>query len=440
MTESHTLSNRELEILELVATGASNKEIAEELSISSNTVKVHLKNIFVKIGVSSRTEAALYAVRNDLFTEVVALQPTTQSNVGPRGPRTQSAVGGAQISQKRNYWNITLATVGIVLLGIVGMFIVLQLDGSSGENGEILGIGPVSDRIQIRSELPTPRSGFAIVNHENKIFTIAGKGENGVTGKVERYDPQLDEWVELPPKPTPVTDIHAAVVGGLIYVPGGFVENEGPINALEVFDPQRGVWETRSAMPVALSAYSLVEFEGKLYIFGGWDGDKYSDIALSYDPQTDTWIELSPLPTPRGYAGGVEAGGTLYVIGGYDGTNALRVSEVYVPQLENGVDNPWRQLSPLPDPRYGYGIANVADIIHVIGGIGDELKLTSYKYVPQNDEWQAFDFPQTENWAEFGVVQIETDLYLVGGSSKGEPAGWNMRFQVMFSVLLPVVQ
>jgi DNA-binding NarL/FixJ family response regulator len=57
------LSERELEILRLVSTGASNKEVAQSLYISSNTVRVHLRNIFTKIGVTSRTEAAMYAVR-----------------------------------------------------------------------------------------------------------------------------------------------------------------------------------------------------------------------------------------------------------------------------------------------------------------------------------------------------------------------------------------
>jgi DNA-binding NarL/FixJ family response regulator len=57
------LTEREQEVLQQVATGASNKEIARTLSISVRTVQVHLTNIYGKLDVRSRTEAALYAVR-----------------------------------------------------------------------------------------------------------------------------------------------------------------------------------------------------------------------------------------------------------------------------------------------------------------------------------------------------------------------------------------
>lgn len=59
------LTPRELEILEWLVKGDSNKEIARELSISESTVKVHVQNILKKFKVSSRVEAAVYAVRNE---------------------------------------------------------------------------------------------------------------------------------------------------------------------------------------------------------------------------------------------------------------------------------------------------------------------------------------------------------------------------------------
>ena len=57
------LSERETEVLQLLAQGHSNKELAQALSLSEKTVKTHVSNILGKLGVPSRTQAALYAVR-----------------------------------------------------------------------------------------------------------------------------------------------------------------------------------------------------------------------------------------------------------------------------------------------------------------------------------------------------------------------------------------
>ena len=57
------LTERELEILQLVATGVTNREVAFRLDISVNTVKVHLRNIFTKLRAESRTEATMIAVQ-----------------------------------------------------------------------------------------------------------------------------------------------------------------------------------------------------------------------------------------------------------------------------------------------------------------------------------------------------------------------------------------
>jgi two-component system, NarL family, response regulator LiaR len=60
------LTDRETEILKCVADGLSNKEIARRLSITEKTVKAHLNNVFAKLGVHSRTQAALHAIRTGL--------------------------------------------------------------------------------------------------------------------------------------------------------------------------------------------------------------------------------------------------------------------------------------------------------------------------------------------------------------------------------------
>ena len=64
--ERSLLSQREREIVALVAQGFKNKEMAEKMFISEQTVKNHLHNIFDKLGVSDRLELALYAIHNNL--------------------------------------------------------------------------------------------------------------------------------------------------------------------------------------------------------------------------------------------------------------------------------------------------------------------------------------------------------------------------------------
>lgn len=61
------LTDRELEVLKLVAGGSINKEIASILDISERTVKNHVSNIFKKIGVTDRTQAAVFAIKNELI-------------------------------------------------------------------------------------------------------------------------------------------------------------------------------------------------------------------------------------------------------------------------------------------------------------------------------------------------------------------------------------
>lgn len=62
-----SLTKRELEVLKLLAVGMYNKEVAENLHISERTVKNHVSNIFKKLEVTDRTQAAVFAIRNNLI-------------------------------------------------------------------------------------------------------------------------------------------------------------------------------------------------------------------------------------------------------------------------------------------------------------------------------------------------------------------------------------
>ena len=74
------LTARELEVLKLVARGMSNREVADQLYISENTVKNHMRNILEKLHLHSRMEAVMYAVRKRLLD--------------PHHPEAEAAAGG----------------------------------------------------------------------------------------------------------------------------------------------------------------------------------------------------------------------------------------------------------------------------------------------------------------------------------------------------------
>jgi DNA-binding CsgD family transcriptional regulator len=78
------LSARELEVLRLVARGDSNKQIARTLFRSGSTVAMHLRNIFARIAVENRTEAAAFAFRNRLPRRLSVLSGGGRDGFEPR--------------------------------------------------------------------------------------------------------------------------------------------------------------------------------------------------------------------------------------------------------------------------------------------------------------------------------------------------------------------
>lgn len=80
-TRNYGLTKREMDILTTIVAGLSNKEIAHKFSLSEDTVKHHLTNIFDKVGVASRLELALFAINN-------RLTDTWRLPAGPKPPRS----------------------------------------------------------------------------------------------------------------------------------------------------------------------------------------------------------------------------------------------------------------------------------------------------------------------------------------------------------------
>jgi DNA-binding CsgD family transcriptional regulator/N-acetylneuraminic acid mutarotase len=438
------LSERELEILRLVATGASNKEIALQLFISSNTVKVHLRNIFSKVGAASRTEAAMYAVRIGLIEGVPGLPPADGSHPTPTTPESLAPPAAEPLIAPRRWplW-VTLILIGFILTSSLliltqGRNIIARLDETPAT--------PSSTEIprwHELSALPTPRGSLTLVAYENQLFAIAGETIQGITGECNQYNIHNNTWTTLTSKLIPVADVNATVINGRIFVPGGRIGSDPSqlTDQLEIYDPAQDTWTYGAPLPFPLSGYSAIAFEGHLYIFGGWDGKSYRSDVLMYDPTLDAWQERSRMPTSRAFSSAAEAGGVIYVIGGYNGINALDTNEVYSPSRENNNNNPWEYAQALPQGRYDMGITSVADLIYLIGGIGNEGEtLQPLEYSPSTQSWQSFNMPIPESWSGMGLISSGPNLYMGGGQVQGLFTGLFLSYQAIYTVILPIVQ
>jgi len=88
MEETQVLTRRELEILQLVAEGYSNGELAKMLWVAEQTVKFHLSNVYRKLDVANRTEAGRWAQRHGLLARgSTAPKPGNMTSVSPLRPR-----------------------------------------------------------------------------------------------------------------------------------------------------------------------------------------------------------------------------------------------------------------------------------------------------------------------------------------------------------------
>jgi DNA-binding CsgD family transcriptional regulator len=441
MPENNELSEREREILYLVATGASNKEIASKLYISPNTVKVHLKNIFAKIGVASRTEAAMYAVNAGILTPDSDEQTDNQPPDGEKEQFTESFVSSIPKGKTGPRWTnrwlwIAIASL-IVLIGlglILRPFFPRQVSGQQTAQA-VTGSLP---RWQTKSPMPTGRFGLGVVVYDGQIYAIAGETEKGVTAVVERYNPETDDWGTLQSKPTAVKDVSAAVVGGKIYVPGGALADGKVSGNLEIYNPADDSWQSGKPLPVPLSGYALASYEGNLYVFGGWDGKQIVSSVYVYNPDLDLWRERTPMPTARVYAGAAIAIGKIYVMGGEDGGKSLSVNEVYQPDLDDGTVQPWSQATVMPEPRSMMGVAGVADIIHVIGGLRLPGEFTSLGYIPENDAWQPIETFEGIG-SQLGVAGLGEFLYVIGGKVDDQPVDTTLAYRAIYTVSIPVI-
>jgi len=441
-----------MDVARLLATGASNNDIANELIISPHTVKVHLRNIYEKLGVNGRTEASMLLVSQGWI-----LVPGIETGAGEAAvveelpePTPLAASSGSPFAWQRVY----LLAIFVVSLGILlAPFATRRAPSlpSLLSDGDAMALGRPTiaelPRWEFRTPLSKARSRLALVSvNGTALYAIGGESSQGQPiADVDVYDLNFNEWRSAAPLPLPLANAAVTVASSQIVIAGGTTTGSATELAISdlllVYSPADDSWREWGRLPGALAGVSLVLAGDALYLLGGWDGQAMRDevwrisAQIGQDVAPTDWELVTRLPGGQAFAGAVVAGDDIFVAGGYDGRRELSRALAY-----NGASESWRDLPPLSTPRGGITLLYDGLAIFAVGG-GWTLPVdTIERFDPATGLWSNSPAPISGSWRHLGGAATSLgQLYLMGGWS-GSYLDVHLRYQSSFRTFFPSTQ
>lgn len=445
------LTERELEVVKLVADGASNKQIAATLFISENTVKAHLKSIFVKLEAESRAKVAAIAQRNG-WTAQSSVQETAAAS--PREIEHANETDGAEEARSEPAVEVRVVVaapvpvapnppipkplaiwrrVALVTAAIAGMAAsvwslradsrraepMAEREFASPAEAAVPEDAGASSRWIARAALPEARTRGAAFGVAGKVVLVGGTLDEQAAGDLLIYEPRTNEWRAGASKPTPLRLATGAVLSNVVYVPAGTDADGAPTARFEAYDVAADRWSRLPSLPRAMSGHVVAAAAGHIYVFGGRLSDEsFNKEGFSYDPVQQRWSRIAGLPTVRSQAAAAAVNGRIYVVGGTDGRRELTTCEYY--DLASGS---WGTCRPMSIARGGLGLAQVGIGLYAIGGgvVANYIPFNE-RYDAATDSWEPFEIPAARagTWKNPAVASLPTEFYVIGGSTGAE--------------------
>lgn len=441
------LSDREQEVLELLAQGTTNKEIAASLFISPNTVKVHLRNINTKLGAKSRTEASRIALERGLVVlpGMEPVEPDHDSGAVVAPDTAEASVSVAQTTdvgkavnhvaqpipppqtepeptntrENTTNWYL-LGGLGllVILIGLVAWFI-LNSDDTGSTSVQPFEPVPIGDTWFESRPLPESLSGVSAVSVGTDIYLTGGKQSDGeLNSELYVYNTIDRVWNRAADKPDPFINSAAASLEQVIYVVGGEDAQGHATDIAQVYLPSDNVWRSVANLPQPVSDGLAVSDQSNLYHIGGHSNGVTFPNVYAFDPLSNSWTELPPLPEGRASAAGGIVEGVLYVMGGANGDGEA-TADCF--KLDLSTTN-WERCTPMGNGRIGASGTVILGQIYIIGG--ETGASFGERYNPRSGIWDKIDQPMVAgldnpSWTNAGAAGVESRVYLFGGEFNG---------------------
>jgi len=236
------------------------------------------------------------------------------------------------------------------------------------------------------ASMPTARARLASATDQGcLLYAIGGMlmGDGGYFNHNEVYDPQSDSWATLTPMPTARSNVGAAVVDGVIYVPGGYYDGSY-LNTHEAYDIAGDSWSSKAPLPTAYSGGVVAAVNGRIYHMGGSPSGGHTNANYEYDPITDSWSTKTAAPEVFAYAGGTVLNGHIYIAGGWLSSSSASTRFLrYDP-----VGDSWTVLTPMNQGRQSPGLVAAGGYVYAFGGgVGWTALNSTEQYDPSTNTW-----------------------------------------------------
>ncbi|HRA66666.1 MAG TPA: LuxR C-terminal-related transcriptional regulator [Caldilinea sp.] len=440
------LSEREMEVARLLATGASNAEIARDLVISPHTVKVHLRNIFEKLQVNSRTEASMMLVQHGWIVVPGAVVAATEE-MGP--PPTPEPAPLSDARPRFAAWQrfYLVGALACCLLFLAAPYVgALMTDATDLlTNADQPATAPpaaqLEPRWQMRTPLRQPLGRHALVIYDGRRVLLGGEtGAGAALDDVMFFDQPSSSWLPLESLPMPLANLAATTLGQTLYVAGGSSRPSAAAGDPVISDQLLGYdelfnqWRVVNKLPYPIAGAGLVADDDSLYLIGGWDGHNMRDEIWRYTPGARAgWELVGRLAKGRAFLGASAVRGDIYVAGGYDGERELKLLELFSP-----LTGETRELTPMAAPRGGLALVYDGVALYALGGGWKQSLVNLERYDLSTNSWSNFPSPIQGEWRNLAAVGFDGQIYITGGWA-GDYIDNHLEYQSSFRTLLPVI-
>lgn len=116
-------------------------------------------------------------------------------------------------------------------------------------------------------------------------------------------------------------------IRGQIYAVGGLTKSGDAVSTVEIYDPETDEWRMGQAMSMLRSRVGVAVLDGKLFAFGGFNGQERLSTVEVFDPESKKWSQGKTMMCKRSAVGVAALEDYIYVCGGYDGITSLSTVE-----------------------------------------------------------------------------------------------------------------